>query len=198
MFTGIITAVGTIATLAGAHCRIRCPLGWLANTVVGDSIAVDGACLTVTEIVSDSGDLEADYFTCDISAETRHCCAPLAVGQSVNLEQALALGDKLGGHIVSGHIDATAEIRAQIKDESGGCCLQVQAPAALLPLLAQKGSVALAGVSLTINTIQDDTFSVYLLAHTLAHTTLAQYPTGRAINIETDLLARHVARLIGK
>lgn len=191
MFTGIVTAVGKVAQQDGGACRIACPPGWLAGAAVGDSIAVNGACLTITH-------LEDDSFGCTLSEETRRCCAPLAADGRVNLERALAAAGRLDGHIVSGHVDSTARITARTKDADGGIALRVAPPPALLPLIAVKGSVALAGVSLTVNALADDEFEVYLLPHTLAHTTLADYPEGSVINIEADILARHVARLLGK
>lgn len=190
MFTGIITALGAVAELGELRCRFSCPSGWLATSALGDSIAVNGVCLTVTAIADDS-------FACDISAETRRCCAPLAAGGRVNLEQALALGDKLGGHIVTGHIDGVAQVAAAQRDDSGGILMRVKPPPALAPLIATKGSVALAGVSLTVNRVgEEPLFEVYLVPHTVAHTTLADYSAGHEINLETDILARHVARLL--
>lgn len=192
MFTGIITAVGTLAAIESLTCRVQCPPGWLAATAIGDSIAVNGICLTVTG----RGD---DDFSCALSAETRRLTAPLSAGERVNLEQALAVGDKLGGHIVSGHVDGTATVRDRATDAAGGITLQLDAPPPLAPLLAVKGSVALAGVSLTINALDDDVagtaFSVYALPHTLQQTTLADYAPGSKINLEADIIARHIARL---
>ena len=191
MFTGIITAVGTVAGLDDSACLIRCPAGWLGDTVIGDSIAVNGICLTVTA----RGD---DDFSCTLSQETRRLTAPFTVNEQINLEQALAVGDKLGGHIVSGHIDGTAVVSAGETDSDGGLTLRLDAPPALAPLLAVKGSVALAGVSLTLNALhggRGETFSVYCLPHTLRCTNLADYARGKHINLEVDIFARHIARL---
>lgn len=191
MFTGLVSAVGEVLALTdeSGQCCIACPPNWLDGSKVGESIAVNGACLTITAL----DDLQ---FSCTLSDETRAHTAPLAAGARVNLEQALALGDKLGGHFVSGHIDGIAQVTACTADAAGGLTLELQVPPPLLPLLAQKGSVALAGVSLTINRLTAQGFEVYLLPHTLAYTNLQDYPAGSAINMETDLLARHVARLL--
>ena len=191
MFTGIISAVGALEELGDLHCRISCPDGWLGASKIGDSIAVNGICLTVTARTD-------THFDCDVSAETRRVVAPLAAGQRVNLEHPVAMGAPLGGHVVSGHVDGTAEVAACTADDDGGMTLRVTAPENLLPLIVTKGSVALAGVSLTVNEVFEDGFQVYILPHTLVHTNLQGYPVGSKINLETDIFARHIARLMGK
>ncbi|MDM5147232.1 riboflavin synthase [Candidatus Persebacteraceae bacterium Df01] len=193
MFTGIITAIGRIDAFipagSGARLRVCTPTDWLQSSVVGDSIAVNGTCLTAIEINN-------DCFTVDLSAETLGRCTPWQNGTAVNLEQALAVGDKLGGHFVTGHVEGIAHIDVVEEDGAGGQRWRVVPPPALLPLLAEKGAVALAGVSLTVCDVNKNCFFVNLVPHTLSATTLGQLTANEALNIETDMLARHVARLL--
>lgn len=190
MFSGIISAIGKAESFDVDYGRLHigCPLGWLADAKIGDSIAVDGVCLTATAIKSDS-------FDADLSAETLACCAPMDVGKSVNLEHALSVGDKIGGHIVSGHVDGVAGLCAKT-DDNDGCVLQLKPPPNLLPLLAAKGAVALAGVSLTVNRPNNDTFETHIVPHTLLMTTIGEWRAGDEINIEVDIWARQMARFL--
>ena len=194
MFTGLITAIGKIIALKtvgeGRRMHIQTPPHWLSNGAVGDSIAIDGACLTVTEIVE-------DIFEVAVSPETIARCAPWRKESSVNLEHALKVGDKLGGHFVSGHVDGIAHVQAMEATTDGGCRMQLSAPPPFLRLIARKGSVAVAGVSLTVNRVDEAGFEAHIIPHTLSATTLGQSVSGTAVNLETDLIARHIARLIG-
>lgn len=188
MFTGIITAVGKVAEINGGIHTFTCPDGWLAATAVGDSIAVNGACLTVTA--------RSDHaFSADLSVETRRRCAPLIAGAAINLEQALAVGDKLGGHFVTGHIDGCAVLTAIDDGDDGGKQLRLSPPLEVLPLIAEKGSVALAGVSLTVNRIEAEEVELYLIPHTVQQTNFVTAVVGQQVNLEVDILARHLARL---
>lgn len=193
MFTGLITAVGRVAesmsTGVGARIRIQTPAGWLQQTAVGDSIAVDGACLTAVEVRDDS-------FSAEVSPETLACCAPWRLQAAVNLEHALAVGDKLGGHFVTGHVEDVAGISQTEAGTDGGRRLLLCPPPALMPRLINKGSVAVAGVSLTVNRVCAAEFSVRIVPHTRAMTTLGGLPAGAAVNIETDILARHIEKLL--
>jgi riboflavin synthase len=211
MFTGIIEAIGTVRECTrkpgGAWAHIG--TGPLAEGLrVGDSIAVDGACLTVTA-------LRGDGFSCDLSAETldRTTLGTLRAGSRVNLERPLRLGDRLGGHLVSGHVDAigevagrtsrgpasrrSAEAHAKPSGETDGEFWRFRFPQDLAPLLVMKGSIAVDGISLTIAELTRDTFGVALIPHTLHHTTLGGKRVGDPVNLEADLLGKHVARLLG-
>lgn len=195
MFTGIITHVGQVARLTrhGPDLRLRVAAPDLAQgkLVSGESIAVAGVCLTVTQ--HDVGGFDAD-----VSAETLVCTTlgSLTAGQAVNLERALALGDRLGGHLVTGHVDALARIVDVIPE--GDCRrLTVEVPAALARYVAPKGSVTLDGVSLTVNNVRDRCFEVNLIPATLAHTTLQALVAGSSVNFEVDLVARYLERLGG-
>lgn len=173
----------------GVHLNIRTVNLDLSDVKIGDSIAVNGICLTVTA-------LHPSQFTVAVSQETLNCTYGLdQFGYSVNLEKAMRLSDRLGGHLVSGHVDAIGTV---IKFEPIGECFQliIQAPQPVLPYLARKGSIAVNGVSLTINAIEEDRFSINLIPHTLANTTLNKLSPGMRVNLETDMLARYVARLL--
>lgn len=199
MFTGIVTDIGeVIAVTARAdnlrRLKIACAYD-RAGIAGGASIACNGVCLTVVGAGIEDG---RTWFAADAAAET------LAVttagswrhGTRLNLERALRIGDELGGHIVAGHVDgcATLAARAALDDMAR---LVFRAPAALARFIAAKGSVALDGVSLTVNTVEDETFSVLIIPHTLAVTTLGALRSGDAVNLEVDLMARYAARLIG-
>lgn len=195
MFTGIVTHVGQVARLTrrGPDLRLRIAAPDLARgrLAEGESIAVAGVCLTVTE--HDVGGFDAD-----VSAETLACTTlgGLSAGQAVNLERALALGDRLGGHLVTGHVDALARIVAVTPE--GDCRrLSVEVPDALARYVAPKGSVTLDGVSLTVNNVRDRCFEVNLIPATLAHTTLRALAPGSVVNFEVDLVARYLERLGG-
>jgi riboflavin synthase len=202
MFTGIIEDVGRIRALtAGKDTRVeietRLPA---ADLAIGASVACSGACLTVIERGASSA---GGWFAVEASPETLACTTlgRWRVGSAVNLERALKLGDELGGHLVSGHVDGLASIRAIRKvgeGTSGSTVFELEAPAALSAYIAAKGSVTLDGVSLTVNTVDGARFSVNVIPHTLAVTTFGAAKEGGEVNLEIDLLARYVARLLGK
>ena len=192
MFTGIVAALGSVraAVPSGQGSRVTIGAGGLglADVQVGDSIAVDGCCLTVVE-------LGADAFAVDVSRETLNCTAGFPVGRPVNVEKALRLADRLGGHLVSGHVDGVGEVtRFEAAGESW--LLEVRAPAPLAKYLARKGSVTINGVSLTVNRADGAQFAVNLIPHTLAVTNLKELRAGSRVNLEVDLLARYVERLL--
>jgi riboflavin synthase len=195
MFTGLVEDLGTIVradrrsdALVLAVRPARIPLGELA---IGESVCHDGACLTVTEVGRDA-------FTVLAGAETlaRTTLGALRVGSRVNLERSLRLGDRLGGHWVTGHIDGTGELAIR-RDLGANLVLGVRTPAALLKLIVEKGSIALAGVSLTVNAVDAETFSVAIIPHTRDATSLGALNLGDRVNLETDVLAKHVQKLLG-
>jgi riboflavin synthase len=192
MFTGIVAAKGSVraavATDKGARVTIAAGGLDLSDVRVGDSIAVDGCCLTAIE-------LAADAFAVDVSQETMDCTVGFAVGRSVNLEKALRLSDRLGGHLVSGHVDAVGEVR-RFEAMGESWLLEVRVPEALARYLARKGSVTVNGVSLTVNRAQGTRFAVNLIPHTLAVTNLKELRPGSRVNLEVDLVARYVERLL--
>ena len=193
MFTGIITDVGQVLAVTHAgdlRVRIGCHYD-MDDVAIGASIASDGVCLTVVS-------KGADWYEVDISAEsvsrTNIGPAGWGVGRRLNLERALRVGDELGGHIVSGHVDGVAELIA-MTDEGDSTRFTFRAPAALARYIAPKGSVALNGTSLTVNEVAGDTFGVNIIPHTKSATTWGEAQVGDAINLEIDTLARYVARL---
>jgi len=191
MFTGIVTDQGEVRALRQAgdlHARIG--TGYDTTRIeIGASIACDGVCLTVTG-------LGEDWFEVDISAETvsKTNVSRWSEGQRLNLERALRLGDELGGHIVSGHVDGVAEVVA-MADEGESTRITFRAPEALARFIAPKGSVALNGTSLTVNEVDGVTFGVNLIPHTKTVTTWGNTAVGDLVNLEIDTLARYVARL---
>lgn len=195
MFTGIIQDVGEIRAIgAGANGERRVTVGTagldLSRCVTGDSIAVAGVCLTVIE-------LEPDAFTAEVSRETLAVttAGQWQAGRRVNLEPALRVGDALGGHIVSGHVDGLAELLA-LQPDAGSVRMQWRVPAPLARYIARKGSVTLDGVSLTVNAVQGAQFDVNIIPHTQAVTTLGALQPGASANIEVDLMARYAERLL--
>jgi riboflavin synthase len=194
MFTGIVQDVGRVLELQQLGGDTRLTVGVdrleLARSVIGDSIAVAGVCLTAVA-------LEPRAFSVDVSRETLAftTIGDWRVGQRVNLEPALRAGDALGGHLVSGHIDGVAEVRARM-DEARSQRFRLRVPQPLARYVARKGSVALDGVSLTVNTVEQQEFEVNLIPHTLAMTTLAGLAVGDRVNIEVDLIARYTERLL--
>lgn len=191
MFTGIITDIGTV-TRVERHddMRARITTGYDTATIdMGASIASDGVCLTVT-------DIGPDWYEVFISAETldKTNLGEWQEGQRVNLERALKVGDELGGHIVSGHVDGVAEVVA-VTPEGDSTRVQFRAPGGLARFIAPKGSVALNGTSLTVNEVEGDIFGVNFITHTKEVTTWAGVAVGDKINLEIDTLARYVARL---
>lgn len=191
MFTGIITDIGTITALEQeGDLRARIRTGYDTATIdLGASIAADGVCLTVV-------DLGPDWYAVQISAETveKTNIGGWTVGTQVNLERALRVGDELGGHIVSGHVDGVAEV-VSLREEGDSTRVRLRAPAHLARFIAPKGSVALNGTSLTVNEVEGDVFGVNFIPHTKAVTTWGAVAEGDRVNLEIDTLARYVARL---
>ena len=200
MFTGIVSAIGTIDKVedrGDLRVTIASPLD-PATIAIGASIACSGVCLTVVER---SGEAGAARFAVDVSAETvsRTARGQWREGRRVNLEQALKVGDELGGHIVTGHVDAVGTI-ADWQPEGASTRLTVAAPAALAPFIAAKGSIAIDGVSLTVNTVEDRPdgsacFGVNVIPHTSEVTTLGEIAQGSEVNLEIDTVARYLQRL---
>jgi riboflavin synthase len=191
MFTGLVEAVGELRVLEThpQSQRIAVSAPW-ADLLLGESICVDGVCLTVAALVSGG-------FNADISAETagRTTLGALPAPRPVNLERALRPSDRLGGHLVLGHVDDVATVTAATPLGSG-VSLGVSVSAALMRLVAEKGSVCLNGVSLTVNAVSDQQFEVTLIPHTLASTNLKQAGVGTKLNFEADVMARYAARLL--
>ena len=195
MFTGIVTALGTIRSIdpigAGKDMRLVIHAPWedTASIALGASIACSGCCLTAVE-------LGADWFAVDVSAETLSCTTmgTWTVGSQVNLERSLKVGDELGGHIVSGHVDGVGRTVSAVP-ENGSIRWTFQVPAELSRFIAEKGSIAINGVSLTVNAVRGDTFGVNIIPHTASVTSFGTLQPGDAVNIEIDMLARYVARL---
>ena len=202
MFTGIITGVGRIVAVHalgsssthGKRLTIACPPGYLADVGLGDSIALNGACMTVTTL-----DVPQRQFTIDISAESLSKTAGLEAVGPINLEKALRANDRLGGHLVSGHVDGIGRVShfAQVGESWE---LRVLAPSALAKYLAYKGSITINGVSLTVNRVVDTAeaceVSINLIPHTVENTALGALATGSAVNLEIDLIARYVERML--
>ena len=183
MFTGIVQAVGKIVRLNPLEVE-RGRLD-MAGVAVGDSISVQGVCLTVTALTPRG-------FTADVSAETLRVTAGLDRPGPVNLEKSLALGERLGGHLVTGHVDGVGVVVKRVKG-----LLQVKAPKALARYVARKGSICIDGVSLTVNRVKGGSFEVNLIPHTLKVTTLKRLAPGDRVNLEVDLVARYVERMLG-
>jgi riboflavin synthase len=201
MFTGIVTAVGKLAALERGEKLTRIAVDSPynpASIAVGASIAHNGCCLTVTAI--EPAGTGARHWA-EIAAESlaRTTLGAFSVGDRLNLERSLAAGDELGGHMVAGHVDAVGEV-VSVADEGPGRRLRIAMPAELAPLIAPKGSVALDGVSLTVNEVDKDGatdwFGVFVIPHTLSATTLAERARGDKVNLEADLIARYVARML--
>lgn len=197
MFTGIVSNVGEVLQAEDRGLLRRLLIGCdydLATIALGASVAHAGACLTVVDVLN-LGNRAA--FAVDVGAETLALTTlgTWQPGQRLNLERSLRLGDELGGHMVSGHVDGTAEIVWR-RDFDGMAHFKFRAPAALAKFIAQKGSVALDGTSLTVNAVDADTFEVLLIPHTLAITTWGDRKAGDRVNIEVDQMARYAARLI--
>lgn len=198
MFTGIITDIGHVRAVdraEGADLRVRITTGLdLSGVAIGASIACSGVCLTITA----KGD---DHFDVDVSAETLARTAPglWREGAALNLERSLRVGDELGGHIVTGHVDGIGTVLAA-EPVAGSTHLVIEAPAALAPLIAPKGSIAVDGVSLTVNSVEDEAdgrcrLHLNIIPHTAHWTTLGRTEPGRAVNLEVDVLARYLARM---
>jgi riboflavin synthase len=194
MFTGIISAIGTITAIEhkGGDCRFTINTGKLplSDTQLGDSIAVNGVCLTAVE-------LGKKHFCADVSNETlsRSTLKTAVVGTPVNLELALTPTTRMGGHIVSGHVDGIGEL-VELKPDARSWRLSFKAPDELAKYIAEKGSITINGISLTVNTVNGALFSVNIVPHTLKETTLADIKVGNPVNLEVDLLARYLERLL--
>lgn len=182
MFTGIVQAVGRIVRVQ--PLEIECGGLELSGVAVGDSICVQGVCLTVTG-------RSARGFTADVSSETLRVTAGLDRPGPVNLEKSLALGERLGGHLVSGHVDGVGEV---LRRDDG--VFAFRAPQELSRYIARKGSITIDGVSLTVNRVEGAIFEVFLIPHTLEMTTLSRLAPGTRVNLEVDLIARYVERLL--
>ena len=203
MFTGIISGLGRIVDVAplgadvshGRRLTIEAPAGYLDDVQLGDSIALNGACMTVT-----SFDAGARRFSIDISAESLDKTAGLGEPGAVNLEKALRAHDRLGGHLVSGHVDGIGTV-ARFEPVGESWELRISAPPALARFLAYKGSITVNGVSLTVNRVVDHQdrceFSINLIPHTVENTTLGTLRAGNRVNLEIDLIARYVERMLG-
>jgi riboflavin synthase len=195
MFAGIVQGVGRVERVvrSGDGVRLTVAKGGLdvSDVAAGDSVAVNGCCLTVAR-------READLLEFDVSAETLRCTAGLDAVGEVNLEKALRLADRVGGHLVTGHIDGTGTVvdMTPIAGDAGGSRrLVVEAPAELARFIAFKGSITLQGVSLTVNEVEDSRFAVNLIPHTLSYTTLRNLAPRARVNLEVDIVARYLARL---
>ena len=200
MFTGIVTAIGTVAAIeqrGDLHVRIACPFD-PERIAIGASIACSGVCLTVTERGGSAGDA---WFAVDVSQETVSRTVPgqWTQGRRLNLEQAMRLGDELGGHIVTGHVDAVGTVA--VREERGGSIhMEIDAPAEMAPYIAGKGSITVDGVSLTVNAVTDladgtARFALNIIPHTAEVTTLGALATGDSVNLEIDVLARYLKRM---
>ena len=193
MFTGIIQAKGSIqeviSSKEGAHLKINSNTLNLSDSKIGDSIAVDGVCLTVTE-------LSEDWFSTDVSNETMSCTtfSELSQGQSVNLERSLRLNQGIDGHLVSGHVDGIGEIHS-IDEDGDSVRIKVEVQGDIMKYIANKGSICINGVSLTVNSVESNIFDVNIVPHTFSVTTLGDLKLKSFVNLEIDLIARYVEKL---
>ena len=194
MFTGIIEAVGRVQQITPRNGDVRLTIATeklnLSDVKLGDSIATNGICLTVVELTGQG-------FAADASNETlrRTCLKTWQVGTRVNLEKALMPTSRLGGHIVSGHVDGLGEI-ISFKPDARSLQYQVRAPDSLAKYISEKGSITVDGISLTVNAIDGATFSLNIVPHTVQETNVGQWQTGSVVNLEVDLLARYLERLV--
>jgi riboflavin synthase len=188
MFTGLVTGKGMIRSRRDGRLEIETPLA--GELAAGDSIAVNGVCLTAV-------DPEASHFAADVMPETlrRSSLGPLGEGSEVNVELPLRAGDRLGGHVVQGHVDATGSV-AGVRDEGLSRVVRIAAEPELLRYVVEKGSIAVDGVSLTVSAVDDEAFEVSLIPETLERTTLGQAERGTMVNLEVDVLAKYVEKLI--
>jgi riboflavin synthase len=192
MFAGIVSAVGSIASASplgdGVRLRIAVHGFELEDVKIGDSIAIAGACHTVVAKGSDAFEVDTSRATLDVTAG-------LEEGREVNLEKSLRLGDRIDGHLVSGHVDGVGHV-IEVEELGGSARLVIQAPAALARYIARKGSISVDGVSLTVNAVDDQRFEVNLIPHTRAVTTLGSLAPRMRVNLEVDMIARHVERML--
>jgi riboflavin synthase len=188
VFTGLVASTGTVSALRDGRLAVDTELA--GQLAAGDSIAVNGACLTATSV-------SADGFAADVMEETlrRSSLGALARGAAVNLELALRAADRLGGHFVQGHVDGVGTVR-DVREEGFARVLTVEADPSLLRYVVEKGSIAVDGVSLTVSSLAQDAFSVSLIPETLERTTLGRVLPGNEVNLEVDVLAKYVERLI--
>src|SRR5262245_10261703 len=193
MFTGIITAIGEVAAREGGRFTVHAPYD-AAGIAVGASIACDGCCLTVTAVQAEGS---ASLFTVDVSTESlaRTTLQAWRSGTRVNLERALRAGEEFGGHMVTGHVDGTARI-VDMRPDGTSRRVTLEASPLLAPLIASKGSIALDGTSLTVHEVEGTRFGLNLIPHTLTVTTWGSKTAGQLVNVEIDLIARYVARLL--
>lgn len=194
MFTGIVEEVGTIRHVISGQTSGEIGIGAkvvLENTKIGDSIAVNGVCLTVTS-------LRADGFTADVMPETlrRTNLGSLKSGDAVDLERAMAADGRFGGHIVSGHIDGVGKITG-MKREGNAVWVRIQAPSDILGLIVEKGSIAIDGISLTVASVSNEDFQVSIIPHTGSETILLKKKAGDMVNLENDIVGKYVQRLLG-
>jgi riboflavin synthase len=194
MFTGLVEATGTVAAVErvgeGARLSVATPLA--AELADGDSVAVNGVCLTAREAGPDT-------FEADVMAETlrRSSLGPLGAGDSVNLELPLRAAGRLGGHVVQGHVDGIGTVES-LADEGFARVVRVAAPEQILRYVVEKGSIAVDGVSLTVSDVDDAAFEVSLIPETLGRTTLGELEPGRSVNLEVDVLAKYVEKLMNR
>jgi riboflavin synthase len=194
MFTGIVRERGRVTAIDGdgdgVRLRVAAPATAAAGPALGDSIAIGGVCLTVVAI-------DGDELAFDAVPETlsRTSLGRLAAGDEVNVEPALRAGEPLGGHVVQGHVDGIGSVRS-VEPEGDGERIWIDAPQDMLRYCIEKGSVAVDGVSLTVAALDDDGFAIALIPHTLAETTLGALETGDSVNLEVDILAKYVERLL--
>jgi riboflavin synthase len=191
MFTGIISDVGRLVARDGGRFAIRCAYS-AESIAIGASIACDGACLTATGVEPEG---TGSRFAVDVSNETlsKTTLGQWQPGRRINLERALRAGDELGGHIVAGHVDGVGRL-VGIRPDGDARRLTVEAPAELARFIASKGSIALDGISLTVNEVEENRFGISIIPHTLTHTSLGDKKPGDSVNLEADLFARYVAR----
>lgn len=194
MFTGLVESLGKVVSLEnlGEQARLRLSIPFAAELALGDSVAVNGCCLTVAEIAG-----AMVHF--DVLAQTLRVTSlgKLSVGSLVNLERALRVGDRLGGHFVQGHVDAVGEI-VSLEENGQDHVVEVSLPGEIHRLCVAKGSIAIDGISLTIADLKDDSAVFWITPHTFSHTNLREAEAGNTVNLEADMLAKHVAHLLGK
>lgn len=194
MFTGLVESLGNVVSLEslGPQARLTLSIPFAAELALGDSVAVNGCCLTVAEIVG-------NHIHFDILAQTLRVTSlgKLSAGSVVNLERALRLGDRLGGHFVQGHVDAVGETLSLEKNGQDHV-LEISLPMEIYRLCVAKGSIAIDGISLTIADLKETSAVFWITPHTLAHTNLSSAKTGDRVNLEADMLAKHVAHLLGR
>jgi riboflavin synthase len=190
VFTGLVADKGTVRAIHDGRIEVETALG--AHLAAGDSVAVNGVCLTAVEP-------HVDGFSADVMPETlrRTSLGPLGPGAEVNLELPLRAGDRLGGHVVQGHVDGTGAVEA-VREEGASRAVRIAAAPELLRYVVEKGSIAVDGVSLTVSAIDDEAFEVSLIPETLERTTLGDATAGRTVNLEVDVLAKYVEKLMSR